>query len=91
MPSDIVEMFARRTRMMTGLAASVARINGTLSIVSSIVQNDGGNENGGIGRAAFAYLRFMLNALPITRISQEGPANCIFGCPDYSGRDELQH
>ena len=60
-------MIARRTKMMTGLADPVDRINSTLSIVSSIAQKDGGNENGGIGRAAFAYLRFMLNALPTTR------------------------
>ena len=91
MTSDISEIVARRTRMMTGLAAPVDRSNRTLSIVNSVAQKDGGNENGGSGREAFAYLRFMLNALPTTRRSQEGPANCIFGCPDCSGRDDLQH
>ena len=63
----------------------------SLSMAHSIVQKDGGRDEGGIGRAAFAYLRFMLNALPTTGRTQEGPADCIFGCPDCSGRDELQH
>ena len=91
LPCDLVTLLQARTHSAIGERGTVAQWQQTLAVAKKLALKDKDNAEGGCRRAAFAWIRLVLNAMPTSARTQAEQRACIFGCPLDIGRDSASH